>query len=102
MRTLTLQSADLSVMLWMVSAMFTPSLGTIAAWLVARRGFGGSGLRWGCARYHLVAWLLPFGVGLVAAARTVAFSAGRLELSGRVTGDSRTYSCKENAGGTDA
>jgi len=71
------------VMLWLVGVMFTPSVAALAARLVERRGFTDARLRWGRGRYHLVAWLLPFLLGVVSYLLTVALGAGQADLSGR-------------------
>lgn len=81
-RLLGFELGNATVMLLMVAVMFTPSLGAIAARLVEGSGFRDAGLRWGRGRYHLVAWLLPFALGLAATGLTLALGAGQLDLTG--------------------
>lgn len=82
-RTLTYAPGKPSVMLWLVGVMFTPSVAAVAARLVEKRGFADARLRWGRGRYHLVAWLLPFLLGVVSYLVTVAIGAGQADMSGR-------------------
>ena len=70
-----------AVLALLVIVMFTPALAAVVARLVEKRGFEDAGLRVGVARYHLAAWLLPFGVAVVAVGLTVALGFGRLDLS---------------------
>lgn len=69
-------------MLWLVVVMFLPSIAAVIARRVERCGFGDAGLRWGRGRYHLAAWLLPFGVAAVAVGLTIAFGVGRFDPTG--------------------
>lgn len=57
----------------LITVMFIPALcAFIVRRFVEREGFADAGLRWGRGRYYLWAWLAPVGLGLIAAALSVA------------------------------
>lgn len=67
--------------LWLVAVMFMPSLASLVARRVEGIGFADVGLRWGRGRMHLVAWLLPPAISLVAATLVLVLGQGQLNLS---------------------
>ena len=66
----------------LIGVMFCPTLGALAARRYERSGYADAGLRWGNGWYHLIAWLGPFVVALVATILTVLLGAGTLDLTG--------------------
>lgn len=82
-RLLGYGGGNLTVVLLMVGVMFTPALGAVAARLPEGSGFADAGLCWGRGRYHVIAWLLPFALGLAATGLTLALGQGSLDLSGK-------------------
>jgi membrane protease YdiL (CAAX protease family) len=82
-RSLGYEQGGLTVLLLLVGVMFTPTLGALAARWVEGSGYGDAGLRWGRGRYLLLAWLLPFALGLVATGLTVLLGQGEMDLTAR-------------------
>ncbi len=80
-RRMGLTSGRLAVVVLMIGVMFAPSVAAVLARLMEGSGFGDARLRWGRGRYHLVAWVLPFGVAVAALGLTLALGLGRLDLS---------------------
>ena len=66
----------------LIGVMFCPTIGALAARRYERSGHADAGLRWGNGWYHLIAWLGPFVVALIATVVTILVGAGTLDLTG--------------------
>lgn len=70
-----------AVQFWLIGVMYVPMLAALVARKVEGCGFADAGLGWGRGRYHLVAWLFPAVLGVVATVLTLALGLGSYDPS---------------------